>query len=80
LTREVTQRLILQCRYGVMKPMPKSSLNKITLVLILSLLLAAGLWAWLTLPPAQAQGGDEDLWRTLDTPFEHVGRVLEDDE
>ena len=65
-----------------MKPIPKSSLNRITLLFILSLplLLAIGLWAWLTLLPAQAQGDDEDLWRTLDTPFEHVGRVLEDDE
>ena len=63
-----------------MKPIPKSLLNKIALLFVLSLLLAAGLWAWLTLPPAQAQGGDEGLWRTLDTPFEHVGRVLEDDE
>jgi hypothetical protein len=63
-----------------MKPISESPLNKITLVfaLALSLLLAAGLWAWLTLPPARAQGGDEELWRTLDTPFEQVGRVLED--
>ncbi|TEU11746.1 MAG: hypothetical protein E3J21_22880, partial [Anaerolineales bacterium] len=63
-----------------MKPIPKSPLNKITLLLILPLLLTAGLWAWLTLSLAQAQGDDEGLWRTLDTPFERVGRVLEDQE
>jgi ligand-binding sensor domain-containing protein len=65
-----------------MKPIPESPLNKITLVfaLSLSLLLAVGLWAWLILSPAQAQGGDESLWRTLEPPFEYVGRVLEDQE
>jgi hypothetical protein len=52
-----------------MKPIPKSSLNKIAFVFLLSLLLAAGLWAWLTLPSALAQGGDEDLWRTPEIPL-----------
>jgi ligand-binding sensor domain-containing protein len=61
-----------------MKPIPESPLNKIALLFLLSLLLAAGLWTWLNLPAAQAQGGDEDLWRILDTPFENVGQVLED--
>jgi len=58
-----------------MRPIPKSSVNKIAFVSLLPLLLAAGLWAWLTLPPAQAQGGDEDLWRTLVIPFERIANV-----
>jgi hypothetical protein len=58
-----------------MKPIPESPLNKIALLFLLPLLLAAGLWAWLSLPAAQAQGGDEDLWRTLVIPFERIANV-----
>jgi len=58
-----------------MKSISKFPLNGITLLFILPLLLAAGLWAGLTLPPAQAQGGDEDLWCALGIPFEGIANV-----
>lgn len=64
-----------------MKKQAIFSPNKIILPLILPFLLAATLWACLIPPlPAQAQGGDEESWRTLETRFERVGQVLEDKE
>ena len=64
-----------------MKKQAIFSSNKIILPLILPFLLAASLWACLIAPlPAQAEGGEEELWRTLETPFEYVGQVLEDKE
>lgn len=79
-----------------MKKRQLSRLTKITLALPLPLILAAGLWVWLVLPSAQArnfspihqvqnpkseiQNPEQDLWRPLETPFEHPGQVLEDKE
>ena len=64
-----------------MKKQAIFSSNRTILPLILPFLLAATLFACLIVPlPAQAQGGDEESWRTLETPFEYVGQVLEDKE
>ncbi len=62
-------------------------LNQIALALLLPVLFVAGVWALFPAPSTQAQSPtpnsqspDPDLWRTLETPFETVGKVLEDKE